>query len=73
MNHNIPRYSCCRGQLDNGELRCISFGGLRVDDAIETELLKVVEPGAITAAVAAEAEVSHRRDQVREAAGFKPE
>jgi DNA invertase Pin-like site-specific DNA recombinase len=67
MNHNIPRYSCCRGQLDNGELRCISFGGLRVDDAIETELLKVVEPGAITAAVAAEAEVSHRRDQVREA------
>jgi hypothetical protein len=38
-----------------------------VDDAIETELLTVVEPGAITAAVAAEAEVSHRRDQVREA------
>ena len=67
MKHNIPRYSCCRGQLDNGEPRCIAFGGLRVDDVIETALLKVVEPGAIAAAVAAEAAVTHRRDQVREA------
>ncbi|MER8550546.1 recombinase family protein, partial [Mesorhizobium sp. M1169] len=33
--HNIPRYSCWRGLLDNGEPRCIAFGGLRVDDAIE--------------------------------------
>jgi len=33
--HNIPRYSCWRGSLDNGEPRCIAFGGLRVDDAIE--------------------------------------
>jgi len=28
--HNIPRYSCSRGWLDNGEPRCIAFGGLRV-------------------------------------------
>ncbi|MER8550552.1 zinc ribbon domain-containing protein, partial [Mesorhizobium sp. M1169] len=33
--HNIPHYSCWRGLLDNGEPRCIAFGGLRVDDAIE--------------------------------------
>jgi len=65
--HNIPRYSCCRGHIDNGEPRCIAFGGLRVDDAIETALLKVVEPGAIAAAIAAEAEAGHRRDQVRDA------
>ncbi|WP_245437861.1 MULTISPECIES: recombinase zinc beta ribbon domain-containing protein [unclassified Mesorhizobium] len=26
--HNIPRYSCWRGLLDNGEPRCIAFGGL---------------------------------------------
>ena len=67
MKHNIPRYACCRGHLDNGEPRCIAFGGLRVDDAIETALLQVVQPGAIAAAVAAEAEASSRRDQVREA------
>ena len=34
--------------------RCIAFGGLRVDDAIEDALLTVVGPGAIAAAVAAE-------------------
>ena len=65
--HDIPRYSCSRGWLDNGEPRCIAFGGLRVDDAIEEALLAVVGPGAIEAAVAAEKEAGHRRDQVREA------
>jgi hypothetical protein len=65
--HNIPRYSCWRGSLDNGEPRCIAFGGLRVDDAIEEALLRVVEPAAIAAAVEAEAQAASRRDQVREA------
>ncbi|HEX2367140.1 MAG TPA: recombinase family protein, partial [Bradyrhizobium sp.] len=65
--HNIPRYSCHRGLLDNGEPRCIAFGGLRVDDAIEAALLQVVGPGAIAAAIAAEAEATERRDEVREA------
>jgi DNA invertase Pin-like site-specific DNA recombinase len=65
--HHIPRYSCSRGWLDNGEPRCIAFGGLRVDDAIENALLMVVGPGAIAAAVAAEKESNQRRDQVRDA------
>jgi DNA invertase Pin-like site-specific DNA recombinase len=69
MKHNIPRYACHRGLLDNGEPRCIAFGGLRVDDAIEAAVLKVVEPGAVAAAIAAEAELSQQRDQVREALG----
>ncbi|CDO38549.1 putative insertion sequence ATP-binding protein [Novosphingobium sp. KN65.2] len=67
--HNIPRYSCWRGHLDNGEPRCIAFGGLRVDDAIEGAILRVVEPGAIAAAAEAEAQASSRRDQVRDALG----
>jgi hypothetical protein len=53
--------------MDNGEPRCIAFGGLRVDDAIEDALLGVVGPGAIAAAVAAEQEGGQRRDQVRAA------
>jgi DNA invertase Pin-like site-specific DNA recombinase len=65
--HNIPRYSCWRGLLDNGEPRCIAFGGLRVDDTIEEALLQVVEPGAIAAATEAAAQAAHRRDQVRDA------
>jgi DNA invertase Pin-like site-specific DNA recombinase len=67
VQHNIPRYACHRGLLDNGEPRCIGFGGLRVDDAIEAALLQVVGPGAMAAAIAAEAETSAQRDQVREA------
>jgi len=67
VKHDIPRYSCWRGLLDNGEPRCIAFGGLRVDDAIEDALLRVVEPGAIAAAKEAEAQAAHRRDQVRDA------
>jgi len=67
--HSIPRYSCSRGWLDNGEPRCIAFGGLRVDDAIETAILQVVEPGAIAAAAEADAQEAVRRDEVRDALG----
>lgn len=66
-NLNIPRYSCCCGLLDNGEPRCIAFGGLRVDDVIEEALLGVVEPGAIAAAVEAERNMVSQRDQVQDA------
>src|SRR5262245_33197973 len=44
----------------------VSRGVLRLA-AIETALLRVVAPGAIAAAVAAESEVANRRDQVRDA------
>jgi 3'-phosphoadenosine 5'-phosphosulfate sulfotransferase len=67
MKHHIPRYSCSRGWMDNA--RCIAFGGLRVDDAVENALLGVVGPGAIAAATAAEEESGQRRDRVREALG----
>lgn len=67
LKHNIPRYSCCRGQLDNGEPKCIAFGGLRVDDLIEEVLLEVVAPGAIAAAQQAGHEALERRNEVRQA------
>ena len=65
--HSIPRYSCYRGYLDNGEPRCIAFGGLRVDDAIEEALLEVASAGAVEAAIKAEEEADAQRDQAREA------
>jgi DNA invertase Pin-like site-specific DNA recombinase len=66
MKHQIPRYSCTRGWMDNGEPRCIAFGGLRVDDTIEEALLGVVGPAAITAATAAAQQATQQRDQVCE-------
>jgi DNA invertase Pin-like site-specific DNA recombinase len=65
--HQIPRYSCMRGWADSGEPRCIAFGGLRVDDAIEKALLGVVGPGAVAASMAAAEQATQRRDQAREA------
>lgn len=64
---DIPRYACSRGRLDCGEPACIGFGGLRVDDEIEKALLAVVQPAALEAALSAELQAVHRRDEVREA------
>jgi DNA invertase Pin-like site-specific DNA recombinase len=65
--HDVLRYACNRGWLDSGEPRCIAFGGLRVDDAIEEAILRVLEPGAIEAAVEAERNEAQRRDEVLDA------
>lgn len=56
-----------QGRTGGHEPRCIAFGGLRVDDAIEEALLGVVEPGAIAAAVEADRNMASQRDQVQDA------
>jgi hypothetical protein len=63
------RAACSRAWMDNGGSQCIAFGGLRVDDAIEEALLRVVGPGAIAAAANPAEQASQRRDQVREVLG----
>jgi DNA invertase Pin-like site-specific DNA recombinase len=63
----IPRYACVRGRLDYGEPSCIAFGGLRVDDVVEAALLSIVQPAAVEAARAAEAQTTAQRDEAREA------
>jgi len=62
--HNVLRYVCVRGARDNGEPRCISFGGVVVDDAIAKEILRVVQPAAIEAAVVASEGAAHQQDEV---------
>jgi recombinase-like zinc beta ribbon protein/recombinase len=66
-NHGFLRYGCVRGRLDHGEPNCISFGGVSVDDAIGREVLRVVQPGAVEAAVLASREAARQQDDVREA------
>jgi len=48
----VPRYSCRGAALNHGTDRCLAVGGLRVDEAIEREILRVLQPGAIEAALA---------------------
>jgi DNA invertase Pin-like site-specific DNA recombinase len=65
--HDVLRYSCMRGFLDNGEPRCIAFGGITVDTAIGREVLCVVQPAAIEASMLAHEERARQRDDVLEA------
>ncbi len=59
---DVARYACSRGALDHAEPRCIEFGGNLVDTAVSREVLRVIQPGAIEAAVQAGREDSEEQD-----------
>lgn len=64
---SVPRYACRGAAINHGEDRCISFGGLAVDRAIEREILKVVEPAAVEATLTALSELQEQDDGRRRA------
>jgi excisionase family DNA binding protein len=47
------RYHCRGAHINHGTARCVSFGGLRVDAAVSAELLRVLAPFGIEAALRA--------------------
>ena len=61
------RYACRGAAINHGTARCISFGGLRVDEAIEREVLRVLGPGAIEAALAASGAAAEEQAAVHRA------
>jgi hypothetical protein len=61
------RYSCARGYLDNGEPKCIGVGGIPLDEAIGREVVRVVGPAPIEAAVRASREQHQQLDLTRAA------
>jgi len=65
--HDVLRYSCFRGWLDNGEPRCIAFGGISVDEAISREVLRVVQPAALEASVLASQELGRQQNDILDA------
>jgi DNA invertase Pin-like site-specific DNA recombinase len=58
------RYVCVRGHLDNGEPKCISFGGMPIDAAISQEVLRVVQPAAVEAALQANQQMFSQQNAV---------
>ena len=60
--HDVLRYACNRGWLDHGEPRCIAFGGIPVDDSISKQVLGVVQPVAVQAALVANVEQARQQD-----------
>jgi hypothetical protein len=61
---NVLRYGCCRGNLDKAEPRCLNFGGALVDEAVGREVLRVLKPAAIEAALQGGREQNQQQDQV---------
>jgi DNA invertase Pin-like site-specific DNA recombinase len=66
-HHDMLRYCCERGRLDQAAPKCIAFGGVSVDEEIGHQLLRVVRPAAVEAAVLADRDGRHQRDEVRAA------
>src|SRR5215472_10070812 len=59
------RYICVSGNINQGLPKCIGFGGVRVDQAVSQEILKVIQPFAIDADLqAAEDILERQRDRV---------
>jgi len=50
---DVPRYSCQGAHVNHGRPKCISFGGLRPDAAVVDEVLRVLQPEGVTAALEA--------------------
>jgi DNA invertase Pin-like site-specific DNA recombinase len=62
----VLRYQCRGAHMNQGDPRCITFSGLRVDRAVAGEVLRAIEGHAIEAAVeAAEKMRQHFREQRR--------
>src|SRR5260370_18596568 len=60
----VVRYQCRGAQINHGEDWCISFGGIRVDEAIANEVLRAIGGNAVEAALeAAERMRQQRQDQ----------
>ncbi|MGL4964947.1 MAG: recombinase family protein [Inquilinus sp.] len=50
---DVGRYHCRGGHLNHGGDRCVSFGGLRIDQAVGAEVIARLQPLGIEAATAA--------------------
>ena len=59
----VPRYFCRGAHLNHGTDWCISFGGLRADQAVSQEVLKALEPAGVEASLAAWSQLRQQEDE----------
>lgn len=55
MGGRVPRYSCRGGHISHGQEKCVSAGGLRLDEAVAEQVLEAVQPVGVAAALEAAA------------------
>ena len=62
-----PRYSCKGAYANHGKDLCISFGGLRVEQAVIKKVLEVIQPVSVKATLEAQNEISKQGEEKRRA------
>lgn len=63
----VPRYFCRGAHINHGTERCISFGGLRVDEAVAEAVLEAISPVGAQAALDAWQQMRLQTDEKRKA------
>src|SRR4029453_7192863 len=64
-DHIVPRYDCNDAHLHHGEPRCLSFGGLWVDEAVASEVLRAIEGNGVEARGVASEQMEQQRQELR--------
>lgn len=62
----VPRYVCSGSRVERGSASCLSAGGLRLDEAVVSEMLSAIRPVGIQAALLAVDKLANVNDQKRE-------
>jgi excisionase family DNA binding protein len=62
---NSPRYGCPGAFSERAEMSCISFGSMRIDQAVAQEILDRVQPLGIEAALTAMKDLDGERSEKR--------
>jgi len=63
----VLRYHCKGAHVNHGEHWCISFGGLRTDEAVANEVLHAISGNAVEAALEAAEQMRRQRQEQRKA------
>ncbi|MDP6558160.1 MAG: recombinase family protein [Pirellulaceae bacterium] len=63
----VPRYYCRGAHINHGTAWCISFGGLRADEAVSEAVLDALEPAGVQAALDAWEQACENRSEKRKA------
>jgi len=69
----VPRYFCVGAHINHGERKCISFGGLKIDEAVANAVLEAIGGNAVEAALAAADQLRRQRDEQRQALALEVE
>src|SRR5438270_6202954 len=69
----VVRYHCRGAHLNHGEGWCISFGALRVDEAVAREVLGAISGNAVEAALEAAEQLRHQQEEQKNAVRLEVE